>query len=388
MFGGSFNPPHTGHIEIASHIMREFDIERVLFTVACDPPHKEIADGVDAQLRFELTQAALAGHAGFEASDIELNRRGKSYTAETLKALHATYPQHKLYLIVGEDMLENMPTWYEPETVFSLASIIAARRPGCNEEIKRTADAMTARYGARIYVSVFEGPDISSTDVRARVRNAEPISGLVPPGTEKRIYLEGLYQDQTVRAMMDGLRRELKPSRYDHCVGTMRCAIELAARFGFDTKKARIAGLLHDCAKLSDEKLIALAEKYGVEADEYDRALPGLMHDRVGAFYAKEHYGVTDGEICAAIGTHTRCERGMSAFQRMIYLADKIEPTRDYPGVDRLRKTAETDIEQAELECMENVLAHLREKGAAVQPNIYDAMDEIRTIISKKEERH
>ncbi len=388
MFGGSFNPPHAGHIEIASNIMREYGIDRVLFVVAGEPPHKQIADGVDAQLRFEMTRAAVLAHDGFEACDIELGRNGKSYTAETLKTLRALYPRDELYLIVGEDMLEDMPTWFEPETVFSLAGIIAAARPGCGRAIERTAKEIAGRFDARILISEFQGPDISSTAIRRRVKDAQPITGLVCPEVENLIYDEGLYQNEAISAMQDKLRAELKPSRYKHSVGTMRCAIELAARFGYDTKKARVAGLLHDCAKLPNERLVALAQQYGVAADEFDMASPGLLHDRVGAFYAGERYGVTDGEICSAIGTHTRCEPGMSGFQRLIYLADKIEPTRDYPGVEELRNAAKTDLDEAVLKCMQNVLGHLLATGAQIQPNIYEAMDEVRAIITKKEERH
>lgn len=389
MFGGSFNPPHNGHVEIASRLREEFSISRVLFVVAGDPPHKRIAGDVDAATRLALTRAALCGTRGLEASDMEIARGGKSYTADTLRLLHERYPNARLFLILGEDMLDTLPDWREPEAILSLASVIAASRPGDEEDIRRTAAALRARYGAAdIRVSRFEGPDISSTGIRARVFGAKPITALVPPKTEELIYELGLYEPEEIKAALGQLQAALKPGRFLHSVGTMRCAIALADRFGFDGKKARLAGLLHDCAKLGGETLLALAARYGVAADEFDRASPGLLHDRVGAFYAREKYGVADEEILAAIASHTRCALGMSAFARLIYLADKIEPTRDYPGVDKIRKAAETDMDRAALLCMENVLAHLAEKGERVQPNIYEAIDELKNIIQTKEEKH
>ncbi|OQA72189.1 MAG: Nicotinate-nucleotide adenylyltransferase [Firmicutes bacterium ADurb.Bin248] len=388
MFGGSFNPPHNAHVELALRMREEFSLERVLFVVASDPPHKSIDGGVDANTRLALTKAALRDVDGLEACDVELRRRGKSYTADTLRELARRYPEARLWLVVGEDMLENMPHWREPEAIFALATVAAASRPGALEDIRRTAAGLRARYGADVRISAFGEEDVSSTAIRARVFDARPVSRLVPPGTEELIWELSLYQPAEIRLAQTKLRASLNPERYRHSVGTMRCAVELAERFGFDGKKARLAGLLHDCAKLPHDQILALAARYAIVPDAYDRANPGLLHDRVGARYAREAYGVSDAEILSAIAGHTRLEKGMSAFSRMIYLADKIEHTRDYPGVEAIREAARTDMDRAALLCMENVLAHLRDKGCDVQPNIYEAIEELNRIIRSKEERH
>ncbi len=388
MFGGTFNPPHNGHVEIASRIRTEYAIDRVLFVVASDPPHKRIAEGVNAATRLALTCAALEGREGMEASELEIARGGVSYTVDTLRSLQLQDPGAKMFLIMGEDMLDILPSWREPEAILSLATIIAVSRPGSAEDIRKTAAALSARYGADIRVAECEGPKLSSTEIRARVFGAKPIAAFVSPKTEELIYARGLYQPEEIRRMMDQLKAALKSARFRHSAGTMCCAIGLAERFGFDANKARLAGLLHDCAKLSDETLLELARRYGVTPDEYDRANPGLLHDRVGAHYAREAYGVEDAQILAAIASHTRCEPGMSAFARLIYLADKIEPTRDYPGVDEIRGVAQRDMDRAALLCMESVLSHLVVKGMRVQPNLYEAIEELKSIISDKEERH
>lgn len=391
MFGGSFNPPHRAHVEIAARMREEFSLSRVLFIVAADPPHKAVADGVGAQTRLALTRAALAGREGLEASEIELLRAGKSYTVDTLRALRAQYPEARLWLLVGEDMLENLPQWREPEEIFNLATVAAASRPGTQADIQKTAAALAQRYGGEIRVAGIEGPDISSTDIRARVFHAKPISALVSPAVEDIIYERALYQPEGIRLAQEKLRTSLKPARFLHSLGTMRCAIELAARFGLDGEKARLAGLLHDCAKLPEEELVALAARYGVSVDEDDRANPGLLHDRVGAQYAREVYGVRDEEVLSAISCHTRCAPGMGAFARMIYLADKIEPTRDYPGVQEIRALARTDMDRAALLSMQSVLAHLERGNRRVQPNIRQTINELEQSIqtkTTKEETH
>ena len=125
--GGSFNPPHNGHVYIAREVRRRFSLDRVLFMVAGDPPHKSIAFGVDAKERLELTRAALAGEEGLIACDDEIRRGGVSYMADTLMGLYNGVDE--LHLIVGADMLKTLHQWSRPETIFALAGIIAVGRP-------------------------------------------------------------------------------------------------------------------------------------------------------------------------------------------------------------------------------------------------------------------
>ena len=112
MFGGSFNPIHNGHIYIAAEVRRKYSLDRVLFMVANDPPHKKIADGVKADVRYEMTRLALENHGDLEPCDLELKRQGKSYTVDTLEILHEMYPEDRIFCIVGADMLLSIDTWY------------------------------------------------------------------------------------------------------------------------------------------------------------------------------------------------------------------------------------------------------------------------------------
>ena len=129
-----------------------------------------------------------------------------------------------------------------------------------------------------------------------------------------------------------------------------------------------MAGLLHDCAKLPPESLLALAAQHALPVDEFEREVPGLLHDRLGAIIARDEYGVQDTDVLEAIRCHQLCRAHMTGLDKIVYLADKIEPTRDYPGVDVLRSLAQEDLDHAVLACMDSVHAHLVREGKRIKP--------------------
>ena len=368
LFGGSFNPIHNGHIDMARRVKEQFGLSRVLFMVAKDPPHKELLGNVSAEARLRMAEAALCGEEGLFASGMELERPGKSYTVDTVRALLAEMPDAKISLIVGEDMLQNLPSWREAEALLGLVRVIAVSRPGVAGTLAEAAETLRARFGARVEFAAFSGLDVSSTMVRAHVEQAVPIEGLVPPAVERMIYENAFYQEETVARLQEKLRASLNKKRYEHSVGTMLCAIALAARWNGNAAEARLAGLLHDCAKLPAERLLALAAQYGFAMDEFEREVPGLLHDRLGALVARDEYGVRDEAVLDAIRSHQLCRAHMTKLDKIIYLADKIEPTRDYPGVDMLRALAEEDLDRAVLACMDSVHAHLVQEGKRIKP--------------------
>lgn len=383
IFGGSFNPPHNGHMFVANGVKEAFELDAVLFMVANDPPHKRIS-GSPARTRLALAEAAAEGNDYIAVSDIELVREGKSYTVDTVCELKRLYPAAKLYLIVGADMLLTLHLWREPERFLPMCDVIAVARPGIPDDLIKSAERLSGMFGAHIHMAEFEGPDISSTTVRERVYEAKPISKLVPSAVERLVYLDGLYQPDYICGYIKRLSDTIKPKRLEHSIGAMRTAIELAERFNIDAQKTRIAALLHDCGKLQDDELISLANEFGIHIDEFELAHPGLLHASVGARIAKRDYGVHDPEILRAIEAHTLCTPEMTKLMLAVYVADKIEPTRDYPGVDILREAAESNLESAALLCMENVVAHLEATGQSVQPDIFKAIESLKKQMEGK----
>lgn len=381
ILGGSFNPPHNGHVYIAREVKRRFSLDRVLFMVAGDPPHKSIAFGVSAKERLELTRAALMGEEGLAACDYEICRGGVSYMADTLMGLYNGVDE--LYLIVGADMLETLHQWHRPETIFALADIIAVGRPAIPGEYE-AAQELIKGYGARIHMAGFDGPDISSTAIRRRVYEGEGIAKLVPHNVAERIYADLLYQSEDVLAYERRLAEYMKPKRLAHSIGTMGYAVELAAIWGADGKKARTAGLLHDCAKLGDEAALRLAKEYGYTPNAEEQRAPGLLHGPLGAIRAQREFGIADEEITNAIGCHVFGRLNMTQLDKILYVADKAEYTRAYNGVDRLRERAESDLDGAVLMTMDNSIGNLLARGVA--PSDESLM--IRQAIRKETEKH
>jgi len=165
----------------------------------------------------------------------------------------------------------------------------------------------------------------------------------------------------------NALKTELKPERYLHSIGVMETATELAERFGADEHKAKIAGLLHDCAKNIDAlRSYGICELLGIELDDVAKKSYKLVHQYLGAELAKMRYGIDDKEILSAIRTHTTAKEDMSLLDKIIYLADFIEPNRDkkpFDGLDELRKLCETDIDEAMLFALDISIKSIAERN-------------------------
>ena len=173
--------------------------------------------------------------------------------------------------------------------------------------------------------------------------------------------------DQEIEKISKKLMKELDEDRYRHTQGVMYTSAALAMRYGADLKKALLAGLLHDCAKcIPGHTKIRMCEKYNLEISEIERKNPSLLHAKLGAYLAKDKYDIEDEEILMAIRSHTTGRPGMSLLEKIVYIADMIEPDRDYPGVEEFRKTAAKDLDQAMFDILNDNLRHLIEKKAFI----------------------
>jgi nicotinate-nucleotide adenylyltransferase len=193
ILGGTFNPPHIGHLVCAQEAYLQLGLERVLLIPARIPPHKPVQDEPGIEHRLEMCRLAIAGdEQRFEVSDAEVRRDGPSYTVDTLEELHAHQPESELFLIVGGDVALEFGSWREPERVLALATLAVAERPGTT----RTAveDELSRLVGGeRTRFLDMPGIEISSTLLRRRARNAEPTRYLVPDAVRSYIDRHRLY---------------------------------------------------------------------------------------------------------------------------------------------------------------------------------------------------
>jgi nicotinate-nucleotide adenylyltransferase len=193
ILGGTFNPPHLGHLVAAQEAHRELDLDQVLFIPAGTPPHKPVEDEPGAGHRLELCRLAVGDDDRFSVSDVELQRDGPSYTVDTLKVLRTHAPSDDLFLILGGDIAAGLPRWHEPERVLELATVAIAKRRGT---AKSTVDQALAQLRGGERARFFQMPriGISSTLVRRRVRAGQPIRYFVPDGVMQYIETHGLYR--------------------------------------------------------------------------------------------------------------------------------------------------------------------------------------------------
>ena len=192
ILGGTFNPPHLGHLVCASEAADQLGLDRVVLMPVAVPPHKEAPDDPGAQERLALCELAAEGDERLAVSRLEIDRGGPSYTVDTLRVLHDTGPEHELTFIVGGDQALGLPTWREPGEVLRLASLAVAERSGAarREIVERLAGFPLER------VRFFDMPrlDVSSSELRARVAAGRPIRYLVPTAVAERIAEHGLYR--------------------------------------------------------------------------------------------------------------------------------------------------------------------------------------------------
>lgn len=349
IYGGSFNPPHCGHVEAAMTISEQLKPDKLLIIPANIPPHKELAEGSpDAHERLLLTQLAFSDIPNVEVSDIELHREGKSYTASTVELLMQQYPDAELYLAMGTDMLLSFEEWYRFRFLLeTLTLAVFVRSEGEEAEMLRHAEYLKKEYGAKIVPLRHEPKSMSSRDIRDMLCRRMGASFL-PEKVYERIIANGDYD---AKPELYWLREKayamLKPNRVAHVVGCESEAVKLAQRWGEDPEDAAEAGILHDITKkLSLQEQLILCDKYGIINDTIEEHNVKLLHAKTGAAMAKRLFNVSK-EVYEAIRWHTTGKPDMTLLEKIIYMADYIEPNRDFEGVEKLRTLAYENLDAA-----------------------------------------
>lgn len=366
IYGGTFNPPHRGHVESLQAVYEQAKPDRVLVIPASIPPHKELAAGSpDAEERLELTRLAFKELPYAEVTDMELTRTGKSYTSDTVEELLRKYPDAELMLAMGTDMFLSFETWHEYRYLIdNVTMLVFARREGEDEKIFKYGEYLESKYGAKINYIMHDPLPISSSEIR-RLLPRRLGRELLPGVVFARIVKNG---DYAAKPDFPWLREQsyayLSPKRIPHVQGCEWEAVRLAKRWGESEEDAAEAGILHDITKklVLSEQLI-LSEKYGIINDTYETANVKLLHAKTGAALARDLFNISD-RVYSAIRWHTTGKPDMTLLEKIIYMADYIEPNRDFPGVDKLRKLAYEDLDAAMVLGLKMSLEDIRSYGA------------------------
>ena len=393
IYGGSFNPPHLGHLAAAESAAKYLQLDKLILIPAGIPPHKALsADEPGKAHRLAMTrlmgeQAALDTGVEVEISAMEIEREGKSYSVDTVREVHEQYPDAELWLLMGTDMFLSFQNWYKPEEILRYAGLCAfGRTEKDGEELFAPQRAFLGEKfpGSRIVTMTLPNlVDVSSTELRERIPRGET-EGLLAPAVLGYILREHLYGTNLdlKRLTLEELRpialSYLKAKRIPHVLGTEQTAKALAEKYGADVEKARFAALLHDATKrLSMAEQLALCEHYHIALDELEQHALKLLHAKTGAALARDVFGADD-EIYNAILWHTTGKPKMTVLEKVLYLADYIEPNRDFDGVDDLRKVVWEDLDRGLAMGLAMTVEEMKERGNPVHYNTLEALEYLR----------
>jgi len=381
IYGGTFNPPHLGHISAARCAVKTLGLDRLLVIPDRIAPHKQLpADSPAPEQRLEMLRLAAADEPNMEVSDLELKREGVSYTYQTVEQLKEMYPQAQLYLLMGTDMFTSFHQWRNPERIWKAATLAVFCR---GEKGEKAAIAKQKAYLESLGASVelVDNPvlTISSSDLR-RMLVFQCADSFLPGGVGDYIRDHGFYgvsRDyknlpmEQLEPVVTGL---LKKSRVNHVLGCRDTAVELAKRWGANVTDAARAGILHDITKAIDGPLqLTLCREYGTMLDDFSVRYPKTLHALTGSLVAERIFGENEA-VVSAIRHHTTGKADMNLLEKIIYVADYMEPCRDFPGVEKLRELAFTDIDAALKLGLEMTLVHLANQGSEVSRESREAL--------------
>jgi len=184
ILGGTFNPIHLGHLILAQEVMEKLNLEKIIFVPAYLLPHKDNSDIAPALDRFKMVKLAIKGNKRFSVSDIEIKRKGRSYTIDTVKEFKKLYPNDELYFIIGSDLLNYLDSWKDLDEILKLINFVVATRPGYPLE----------KIPAHIFRIDIRAIDISGFEIRQAIKNKKSFRYLVPESVYRYINKRGLYR--------------------------------------------------------------------------------------------------------------------------------------------------------------------------------------------------
>ena len=397
VYGGAFDPFHNGHMAVIRGALSCGLIDRLIVVPTGVPVLKNYREVSLFPYRYYMTRSALSEIPNCTVSPIEVKSNQISYTLDTLNMIRqaeSLSAHDRLFLVCGSDVLFEFDKWHRPREIMTNATLLVAERPGYRiEETRNKASELERMYGGNVDYFTIEPFDVSSREIR----KSRDYSNL-PAAAAEFVADHDLYpadrpfdrlSDHTYERIVEFCRimfLEISEKRLLHSLNTAVLSARYAIRFGTDPDKAAIAGLLHDCAKeLSEpEQIEMLGHDYYIEPP-----VDGMIHGPAGAQYAIERYHVDDKEILNAINYHTTGRYGMTDIEKIVFLADKLEPARKFSDLKEIRRLAETDLNAAMIECLTAIKKCLVHEGMVFHKYAEEALQDLTTkeITNLKEEK-
>jgi len=395
IFGGTFDPFHLGHQSVVRACVESNFFEKIYIIPSFNPPHKDSRNVSLFSYRFEMARIALENiksSTRIILSDIETEEDGFSYTLNTVRKLNSKKLKNKnLYLICGSDVLYEVHKWHKPDLLLKEIGLFVIKRPKYDDEnLGKHIQTVKDAYDARIVFAKSEMLDVSSEIIRKNlIENKDYKCCDLPENVFNFVITNKLYdnnytlnglKEETIKKILTYekmLRKLLTPHRLIHSINTMREAVRLARICKADIDKSAIAGILHDCAKYNNaEKLYGklTTEEEPEEIINSDNSIPEkILHAYWGELVAKKVYGIEEKEILDAIYYHTTSRKNPSLLEKIIFIADKIEPGRKFPRIDKIRKITYENIDNGYYECLKDIIKVLEINESVIHNDTIEA---------------
>lgn len=388
IFGGTFNPPHLGHKNLAMQIKDIAKLDRIIIIPSYVPPHKQTTQLASGKHRVKMCELMFSEDI-FNVSDIEIRRGGKSYTIDTIATLKKEYPGDELFLIIGSDMLLSFHEWKQYKDIISLVTLCVASR---SDEISKDVlssyaidTLVLSEAKGEIIIADIEPMEVSSTAVRELIKygldNCELTSREVFDYARMNLLYESPYMEYKKL-----LKEKLDDYRFLHSLNVAESAYNLALMYGADEDKAYLIGLLHDIMKNAPKnEQLQIMENGGIILTQAEKNNPKLWHAMAGECYLKDVLEIKDEEILGSVRYHTTGKASMSLMEKIIYVADYISAERNYPDVEVMRYKALTQgLEEASLYSLQYTLKKLSQDKGIIHTDSVDFYNEL--IINERSE--
>ena len=383
IFGGTFNPPHIGHVLSAMTASNQLELDMLLVVPSGVPPHKPLPAGAPSvDIRFFMTITAFWNVERTVVSEIEIKNPLPSYTVDTVTAIKRMFPTAELFLLLGTDMFLTLETWKDPEKLLRIVTpAVFFRSSDDREKIKSYSRIIKDRYGAVTMIVKNNIVQISSSELREMLTKREGVR-YITDTNYSYIIKKKLYDS---KPNWDWMRERaysmLDPGRIPHVAGCEKEALRLAAHWGADLDDAREAAILHDITKrFGVYEHTRILEDRGITVGNLSNAEEKLLHPKTGAVLARDVFGVSEA-VMNAIMWHTTGREGMSLLEKVIYIADYIEETREIDGVETLRKLAYENLDEAVKMGLEMTIEDIRSRGITPNNITINALDDINRLL-------
>ena len=354
IFGGSFDPVHKEHFNMAKSVINELNLDLLYVIPTYKAPHKKGSYASDKD-RFNMLLECFKGEQKICISSFEIESEGVSFSYLTVTHFKNLYKDAELFFLVGSDMLSSFLTWKNPEIIAKNAKLVLISRSGESGDLHALKTVETA-LNIKVKKLEYVGKNISSTQIRVYAGLGLDVGDFVFDGVKNYIKENNLYCGSYLYSYVS---KALPEKRKIHTAGVIITALKLAKKLGANLEKVETCALLHDLAKYLD------ASNY--PNFKLDSDVPqAIEHQFLGAYIAKTELKIDDEEILDSIRYHSTGKKDMSLISKILYVADLIEPNRKYEGVELLRQKIEENFNSGFAFATQEVLKFLEKNGQPI----------------------